>query len=150
MTHAQAVAIEGVAGNRLASALATVTGVERALVATLEGELVAAEPAVDGTEAGREAALATFVAKRAEALSTDGDLRGMGRLLAAFLLSLKVLSSGLPARPSRSPEIAEHRMASSSRSVSAGALNAGFSVSFLVPLIGWPRGTFFRSIGTWP
>lgn len=93
MTHAQAVAIDGVAGNRLAAALATVTGVERALVTTLEGELVAAEPAGAAAEAGREAALATFVAKRAEALSTDGDLRGMGRVLAASQLERVTISS---------------------------------------------------------
>ena len=32
--------------------------------------------------APRMAALATFVARRAEALSLDGDLRGMGKVLA--------------------------------------------------------------------
>lgn len=92
MAHAQPVAIDGVAGSRLAAALATVTGVERALVTTLEGELVAAEPA-GSAEAAREAALATFVAKRAEALSTDGDLRGMGRVLAASQLERVTISS---------------------------------------------------------
>lgn len=94
MTQTQAQAIDRAGGSRLAGAIATVMGVERALIATLEGDLVAAEPAGSAAEAGREAALATFVAKRAEALSTDGDLRGMGRVLATSRLERVTISSG--------------------------------------------------------
>ncbi|MCZ2108430.1 MAG: hypothetical protein LC118_02470 [Dehalococcoidia bacterium] len=93
MTQAQTLATDGVPGRRLAAAIAAVASVERTLVATLEGELVACEPATPGSEAGREVALTTFVAKRAEALATDGDLRGMGRVLASSRLERVVIST---------------------------------------------------------
>ena len=50
-----------------------------ALVSSVEGEVLG-ESGVG--EPPRAAALATFIARRAESLSLDGDLRGMGRLLA--------------------------------------------------------------------
>lgn len=64
---------------RLAVTLADLPGVTGALVSSVEGEVLG-ESGVG--EPPRAAALATFIARRAESLSLDGDLRGMGRLLA--------------------------------------------------------------------
>lgn len=68
---------------RLANSAAAVDGVRSALVCDAEGAVLGsagfAEPA-------REAAMASFVALRAEALPVDGDLRGMGRQLAGSRL----------------------------------------------------------------
>ncbi len=70
--------------SRLASAAAGVDGVRSAIVCSAEGAVLgsagAAEPA-------KEAALASFIALRAEALPVDGDLRGMGRQLAGSRFS---------------------------------------------------------------
>jgi predicted regulator of Ras-like GTPase activity (Roadblock/LC7/MglB family) len=63
---------------RLALTLASLPGVEGALISSLEGELLA-ESAIG--DASRSAALATFLACRAEALPLEDDQRGMGRLL---------------------------------------------------------------------
>lgn len=64
---------------RIATAAAGVDGVRSALVCSSEGALLGAAGV---SEPEREAALASFVAIRAEALPVDGDLRGMGKQLA--------------------------------------------------------------------
>ena len=64
---------------RIASAAAGIDGVRSALVCSSDG---AALGAAGVSEPSREAALASFVAVRAEALPVDGDLRGMGKQLA--------------------------------------------------------------------
>lgn len=76
--------------SRLAAAIATIDGVRSAVVCDAEG---AALGAAGCAEPAREAALASFVALRAEALPVDGDLRGMGRQLAGSRLD-HVLVSG--------------------------------------------------------
>ncbi len=65
--------------HRLASATASIDGVRGAVVASLDGEALGS---AGNADAARHAALASFVAFRAEALPVDGDLRGMGRQLA--------------------------------------------------------------------
>jgi len=69
---------KGLAG-RLANATASIEGVRGVVVASLDGEALGS---AGKAEAARHAALASFVALRAEALPVDGDLRGMGRQLA--------------------------------------------------------------------
>lgn len=64
---------------RIAAAAAGVNGVRSALVCSADGAMLGAAGV---TEPAREAALASFVAIRAEALPVDGDLRGMGKQLA--------------------------------------------------------------------
>lgn len=64
---------------RLATAVAAIDGVRSALVCDAEGAALGASGCA---EPARDAALASFVALRAEALPVDGDLRGMGRQLA--------------------------------------------------------------------
>ncbi len=64
--------------SRIARAIAATPGVESVTVSSAAGAALA--QANSGAPA-REAALASFVAGRAEALSADGDLRGMGRLV---------------------------------------------------------------------
>lgn len=64
---------------RLAAAVAAIDGVRSALVCDAEGAALGASGCA---EPARDAALASFVALRAEALPVDGDLRGMGRQLA--------------------------------------------------------------------
>ncbi|MCZ7577466.1 MAG: hypothetical protein FIB00_00535 [Chloroflexi bacterium] len=76
--------------SRLASAVAAIDGVRSALVCDAAGTALAAS---GSTEPARDAALASFVALRAEALPVDGDLRGMGRQLAGSRLD-HVLISG--------------------------------------------------------
>ncbi len=65
--------------SRLAGALAGIDGVRSALVCDLDGTALGAAGCA---EPARDAALASVVALRAEALPVDGDLRGMGRQLA--------------------------------------------------------------------
>jgi hypothetical protein len=65
--------------SRLAAALAAIDGVRSALVCDAQGAALASSGCA---EPARAAALASFVALRAEALPVDGDLRGMGRQLA--------------------------------------------------------------------
>lgn len=64
---------------RVATMANGIEGVRSAMVCSAEGAVLGsagvAQPA-------REAALASFIALRAEALPVDGDLRGMGRQLA--------------------------------------------------------------------
>jgi len=64
---------------RAANAAAAVEGVSSAVICSSEGAVLGAAGAADPA---REAALASFVALRAEALPVDGDLRGMGKQLA--------------------------------------------------------------------
>jgi hypothetical protein len=63
----------------LAITLVDLPGVQSAVVCSLQGEVLGRSGS--GT-AERAAALATFVASRGAALSLEGDLRGMGRLVA--------------------------------------------------------------------
>lgn len=65
--------------SRIAATAAGIDGVRSALVCSAEGAVLGAAGIED---APREAALASFVALRAEALPVDGDLRGMGKQLA--------------------------------------------------------------------
>ena len=69
--------------SRLAAAAAAIEGVRSALVCDTEGTALGSAGCPEPT---REAALASFVALRAEALPVDGDLRGMGRQLAGSRL----------------------------------------------------------------
>lgn len=65
-------------GVRLASALHEVRGVARVVLCGPQGELLGVSPGGDGAQ---DAALATYIAGRGEALSTEGGLRGMGRVV---------------------------------------------------------------------
>jgi predicted regulator of Ras-like GTPase activity (Roadblock/LC7/MglB family) len=71
--------IEKELARRVAAAAAAVEGVRSAIVCGADGAVLGA---AGGSEPNREAALASFVAIRAEALPVDGDLRGMGKQLA--------------------------------------------------------------------
>ena len=64
---------------RIAQSAASLDGVRSAVVCGAEGNVLAAAGC---EEPARHAALASFVAMRAEALPVDGDLRGMGKQLA--------------------------------------------------------------------
>ena len=75
--------------NRIAATAATIEGVRSAIVCSAEGAVLGAAR-VD--EPSREAALASFVAVRAEALPVDGDLRGMGKQLAGSAFSHMTIS----------------------------------------------------------
>lgn len=76
---------------RIASAVRRVEGVRSVVVCGPEGQPLAA---VDEPDTARSAALASFVALRAEALPTDGDLRGMGRHLAGSRFLHAAISGG--------------------------------------------------------
>jgi predicted regulator of Ras-like GTPase activity (Roadblock/LC7/MglB family) len=69
---------------RIATAAAGIDGVRSALVCSADGAPLGAAGV---SEPDKEAALASFVAVRAEALPVDGDLRGMGRQLAGSRFS---------------------------------------------------------------
>ena len=69
---------------RIAAAAAGIDGVRSALVCSGEGAVLGSAGV---SEPSKEAALASFVAVRAEALPVDGDLRGMGRQLAGSRFS---------------------------------------------------------------
>ncbi|MEO8540503.1 MAG: hypothetical protein ABI577_12255 [bacterium] len=69
---------------RLASTAAGIDGVQSVTVCSAEGQVLGSAGMDDPA---REAALASFVALRAEALPVDGDLRGMGRQLAGSSFS---------------------------------------------------------------
>ncbi|MEO9255107.1 MAG: hypothetical protein ABI305_06180 [Tepidiformaceae bacterium] len=75
---------------RLALTLADLPGVQGALICSLEGELLGESAIADAT---RCAALATFLACRAEALPLEDDQRGMGRLLTGSQLDCCTISS---------------------------------------------------------
>lgn len=68
---------------RLANSAVGIDGVRSALVLDAEGAVLGSAGFADPA---REAAVASFVALRAEALPVDGDLRGMGRQLAGSRL----------------------------------------------------------------
>lgn len=68
---------------RLALALSQIEGIQEALICSRDGAVLATTSA---TDPGREAALASFLGVRAESLSIDSDLRGMGRQLAGSRL----------------------------------------------------------------
>jgi predicted regulator of Ras-like GTPase activity (Roadblock/LC7/MglB family) len=74
---------------RVALALGKIDGVHGVLVASREGRVLDAQGQVDGA---RDAALASFLGSRAEALAIDGDLRGMGRMLAGSRLESITIS----------------------------------------------------------
>jgi hypothetical protein len=65
--------------SRIASAVRNLEGVRSVTICGPEGQPLAA---VNEPDPARAAALASFLALRAEALPTDGDLRGMGKKLA--------------------------------------------------------------------
>ncbi|MGE0599552.1 MAG: hypothetical protein AB7J35_06085 [Dehalococcoidia bacterium] len=64
---------------RIAAAAAAIDGVRSAIVCCDDGSVLGSARV---EEPAREAALASFVAVRAESLPVDGDLRGMGKQLA--------------------------------------------------------------------
>jgi hypothetical protein len=82
-----------VSGNGLAARIAQsaigLEGVRSAVVCGQDGSVLAAAGC---DEPAREAALASFVAMRAEALPVDGDLRGMGKQLAGSRFSHLAIS----------------------------------------------------------
>ena len=65
--------------DRIAGYLSQQDGVTAATVTGTEGQLLASAGADDPQ---REAALAAFICERAEEISQEGDLRGMGKLVA--------------------------------------------------------------------
>ena len=67
--------------DRAARALKETPGVTGVAICSNEGELLSTGDAAH-SNAAREAALATFACRRGEALTMDGDLRGMGKLVA--------------------------------------------------------------------
>ena len=78
----------GLAG-RLALTLADLPGVNGALICSRQGEPLG-EAAI--ADPARGAALATFIACRAEALPLEDDQRGMGRLLTGSELDCVAIS----------------------------------------------------------
>ena len=74
---------------RLVSAIALSPGVGSVMVCGREGEVAAASGDAD---ARKEGALTRFLAHRAEAMTEDGDLRGMGRTVATSHLEQITLS----------------------------------------------------------
>ncbi len=75
---------------RLAIAIAALPGVQTALISSLSGDALGAAGVSD---LARGAAFATFIASRAEALSSEDDMRGMGRLLAGSQLDHLVITT---------------------------------------------------------
>lgn len=74
---------------RLGFALAKIEGVRGVLVSSRDGAVLDANGHIDPA---RDAALTSFLGSRAEALSIDSDLRGMGRMLAGSKLESITLS----------------------------------------------------------
>ena len=70
--------------SRIAATAAGIEGVRSAVVCSAEGDVLGA---ARSEEPSKDAALASFVAVRAEALPVDGDLRGMGKQLAGSIFS---------------------------------------------------------------
>jgi len=71
--------------DRAARALKETPGVTGVVIGTAEGDVLSTADA-GNSNAAKETALATFAGRRAEALTMDGDLRGMGRLVAGSML----------------------------------------------------------------
>lgn len=74
---------------RVGYALAKIDGVRGVLVSSRDGAVLEANGQVDPA---RDAALTSFLGSRAESLSIDSDLRGMGRMLAGSRLESITLS----------------------------------------------------------
>jgi hypothetical protein len=74
---------------RIAATAAGIDGVRSAIVCSGDGGVLGAAKV---EEPAREAALASFVAVRAESLPVDGDLRGMGKQLAGSNFSHMTIS----------------------------------------------------------
>lgn len=74
---------------RIAAMAAGIDGVRSAIVCSGDGAVLGAARV---EEPDREAALASFVAIRAESLPVDGDLRGMGKQLAGSSFSHMTIS----------------------------------------------------------
>lgn len=74
---------------RFAAAAGETPGVASVIVCGRAGEVLAGSGPLD---VRKEAALASFIVQRAEALAQDGDLRGMGRSLATGQLQEITLS----------------------------------------------------------
>jgi len=91
MESTTATTLDTATAERLATTVAALAGVDHALVCATDGEAVGACGTDDPQ---REAALATFIAARAEALVSDGDLRGIGRLLVGSKLERAILGGG--------------------------------------------------------
>ena len=81
--------LTGEIARRLASAIALAPGVSEATICGRKGEVAVSSGVADSRE---EAALTRFLAQRAEAMTADGDLRGMGRTVAASHLEQITLS----------------------------------------------------------
>ena len=75
-----------------ARSLGETPGVTGAIVCTRDGEILGITGDTTGDQGARDAALATFMVRRAEALTMDGDLRGLGRLVTGSTLRHIVLS----------------------------------------------------------
>lgn len=69
---------------RAARALKETPGVAGVVICDEQGEILVATEA--GSATAREGALATFASRRGEALTLEGDLRGMGKVLAGSQL----------------------------------------------------------------
>ena len=88
MSLAEAAA-DGYEGPTMAArSLGETPGVTGAIVCTRDGEVLG----TTGEQGARDAAFATFMVRRAEALTMDGDLRGLGRLVTGSTLRHIVLS----------------------------------------------------------
>lgn len=86
---AETTKIDSDRGRRLADAIARVEGVGSVVVCSRDGEVAGSNGSGDPA---REAALAAFIAYRAEALVADSDLRGLGRTLAGSHLEQAALA----------------------------------------------------------
>ena len=89
MSHQAPPAFTDALARRLVSAIVLAPGVSEAMVCGREGEVAVSS---GGADPGKEAALTRFLVQRAEAMTADGDLRGMGRTVAASHLEQITLS----------------------------------------------------------
>lgn len=89
MLEQPASALTDAVARRLVSAIALTPGVGGATVCSREGEVAVSSSDADPR---KEAALTRFLAQRAEAMTEDSDLRGMGRAVAASRLEQISLS----------------------------------------------------------
>ncbi len=89
MSDQPAPAFTDALARRLVSAIALAPGVGGATVCGREGEVAVSSGDADSRKV---AALTRFLAQRAEAMTEDGDLRGMGRTVATSHLQQITLS----------------------------------------------------------
>ena len=75
---------------RLSNAIALAQGVREVTICGREGDVAVSSGSADSR---KEAALTRFLAQRAEAMTADGDLRGMGRTVASSTLEQITLSN---------------------------------------------------------